>query len=89
MVQVLQAAAEILQLIPVYPVKSINKLGGSCVFPDCVLVPRETTVGQVARTIMGDIPIAIIEGIGSIKIADDDTIDIGKNDILSFKVGTK
>jgi ribosome-binding ATPase YchF (GTP1/OBG family) len=86
-VQVLQAAAQVLNLVPVYPVRSISKLGGTSVFPDCVLVRKETTVGQVARMIMGDIPIAAIEGIGSVKVADDDIIDVGKNDILSFRVG--
>lgn len=86
-VQVLQAAAEVLDLVPVYPVRNIHKLGGTTVFPDCVLVRKGATVGQVARNIMGDVPIAAIEGIGSMKIAEDDIIDVGKNDILSFRVG--
>lgn len=88
-VQVLQAAAEVLELVPVYPVKNINNFGGDKVFRDCVLLRRGTTVVEAAKKIMGDVPLAAIEGIGGVKIAEDVEIDIGKNDILSFKVGRK
>lgn len=86
-VQVLQAAAEVLDLVPVYPVKNIHNFGGADVFRDCVLLRRGTPVGEVARKIMGDVPLAAIEGIGGVKVSEDVTIDIGKNDVLSFKVG--
>lgn len=86
-VQVLQAAAEVLQLVPVYPVKNIHNFGGAEVFRDCVLIRRGTTVGEAARKIMGDVPLAAIEGVGGVKVAEDVPIDIGKNDVLSFRVG--
>lgn len=88
-VQVLQAAAEVLQLVPVYTVKSIqNFTGGSDnhVFKDCFLIKKGTPVGKVVRTIMGDVTIAAVEGIGGIRVSEEDTIDVNKNDILSFKI---
>jgi ribosome-binding ATPase YchF (GTP1/OBG family) len=88
-VQVLQAAADILGLIPVYPVKNIHNFGGQHVFRDCVLVPKGTTVGAVAKRIMGDIPIAAIEGVGGSKISDTQPVDIGRNDIFCFRTGPK
>ena len=47
---------------------------------------KGTSVTAVARKIMGDVTIAAVEGVGGIKISEDDTIDKGKNDILSFKI---
>uniref|UniRef100_A0A060SZK4 ARAD1C01408p n=1 Tax=Blastobotrys adeninivorans TaxID=409370 RepID=A0A060SZK4_BLAAD len=89
-VQVLQAAADLLHLVPVYPVKNIHNFGGTSVFRDCVLLRKGTTVGQAARKILNaEVTIAAIEGVGGVKVAEDDTIDVGKNDILCFKVGPK
>lgn len=86
-VQVLQAAAEVLELVPVYPVKNIHNFGGAEVFRDCVLMRRGTTVGEAARKIMGEVPLAAIEGVGGVKVAEDVKIDVGQNDVLSFRVG--
>ncbi|ODV79174.1 P-loop containing nucleoside triphosphate hydrolase protein [Suhomyces tanzawaensis NRRL Y-17324] len=83
-VQLLQAAAETLDLIPFFPVRSMNFNGE--VFRDCVLVKRGTPVILVARKIMGEVTIASIEGVGGNRVSEDDTVDVGKNDILSFKV---
>lgn len=89
-VQVLQAAADLLHLVPVYPVKNIHNFGGTSVFRDCVLLRKGTTVGQAARKILNaEVSIAAIEGVGGVKVAEDDTIDVGKNDILCFRVGPK
>ncbi|KAI3402704.1 hypothetical protein KGF56_004585 [Candida oxycetoniae] len=90
-VQLLQAAAELLQLVPVFPVRNINSFGGGsgggdAIFRDCILVKRGTPVVSVARKIMGDVTIAAIEGVGGMRVSEEDTVDIGKNDILSFKV---
>ncbi|CAI5760174.1 unnamed protein product [Candida verbasci] len=88
-VQLLQAAADLLHLIPVYPVRNIHNFTGNSndyVFRDCILVKRGTTVIQVARKIMGDVTIAAIEGVGGVKIGEEDIVDKGKNDILSFKL---
>ena len=84
--QLLQAAARLLDLVPVFPVRNIHTFGsGLGVFPDCVLVKRGTQVGVVARRIMGDVTIAAIEGVGG-RVGEEDTVDAGKNDILSFRV---
>ncbi|CCH43338.1 putative GTP-binding protein [Wickerhamomyces ciferrii] len=88
-VQVLQAATEVLQLVPIYTVRNIQSFTGSNgtnVFRDCTLIRKGTPVSKVARQIMGDVTIAAIEGIGGVRVSEDDTIDVGKNDILSFKV---
>lgn len=88
-VQLLQAAADLLELVPVYPVRNINSFTGGSgdnVFRDCVLIKRGTPVINVARKIMGDVTIAHIETVGNIKVAEDDIVDKGKNDILSFKL---
>lgn len=88
-VQLLQAAADVLGLIPVFPVRSIHNFTGSSgeyVFRDCVLVKKGTPVISVARKIMGDVTIAAIEGVGGVRIGEEDTVDSGKNDILSFKI---
>ncbi|KAK4113877.1 P-loop containing nucleoside triphosphate hydrolase protein [Canariomyces notabilis] len=91
-VQVLSKAAEILGLVPVFPVRNITTFGSGAsdskyVFRDCVLVKKNSTVGDVARKIMGDAPIAYIEGVGGIRVAEDQIVSVGKNDILSFRVG--
>lgn len=88
-VQVLQLAADVLNLIPVYTVRNITSFtgaSGQSVFRDCTLVQRGTSVGSVARQIMGEVTILLIEGVGSVRVSEDDTIDLGKNDILSFKI---
>lgn len=91
--QCLSRAAELLQLVPVFPVKSIHSLGGAgqhgseAVFRDCVLVKKGTTVREVARKVMGDAPLAYVEGAGGVRVAEDEVVEIGRNDVLSFKVG--
>ncbi|KAL2119561.1 hypothetical protein VTJ04DRAFT_6522 [Mycothermus thermophilus] len=90
-VQVLSKAAELLGLVPVFPVRNITTFGsgGSSreVFRDCVLVKKNSTVADVARKILGDAPIAYVEGVGGIRVAEDQIVEVGKNDILSFKLG--
>jgi len=95
-VQVLSRAADLLGLVPVFPVKNIHTYGSSgnaggggstAVFRDCVLVKKNSTVADVARKVMGDAPIAFIEGDGGRRVAEDHVVTVGKNDILSFHVG--
>lgn len=81
--ETLQASAEVLGLIPVFPVKNFSKLD----FRECVLLKENTTAGSAARKIMGDVPISAIETYPGIKISETDEITSGHNDILSFKVG--
>lgn len=88
-VQLLQAAADVLELVPVFPVRNMNNFTGGSgdnVFRDCVLVKRGTPVINVARKIMGDVTIALIEGVGGMRVGEEDLVDRGKNDILSFKL---
>ena len=95
-VQVLSRAAALLGLVPVFPVRNIHTFGsggigqgaeGGPVFRDCVLVRKGSTVADVARKVMGDAPIAFVEGVGARRVAEDQVVEVGKNDILSFHVG--
>ncbi|KAH8893417.1 P-loop containing nucleoside triphosphate hydrolase protein [Thozetella sp. PMI_491] len=91
-VQVLSKAAEILGLVPVFPVRNTTTFASGAgeakvVFRDCVLVKKNSTVADVGRKIMGDAPIAYIEGAGGIRVAEDHIVSVGKNDVLSFKIG--
>lgn len=97
LVQVLSRAAELLGLVPIFPVRNAHAFGSSGtgsesagsgpVFRDCVLVRKGTTVRDVARKIIGDAPLAFIEGPGGIKIGEDEVVGVGRFDVLSFKLG--
>ncbi len=85
-VQVLSKAADLLGLVPVFPVRNVTTFGSGAtdskaVFRDCVLVKKGSTVADVARKCMGDAPIAFVEGIGSTRVSEDDTVTVGKNDV--------
>lgn len=90
-VHVLSKAAEILGLVPVFPVRNMTTFGsgasgdGKVVFRDCVLVKKNSTVADVARKVVGDAPIAYIEGAGGLRVAEDQLVGVGKNDV-SFHV---
>ena len=85
-VQVLSKAADLLGLTPVFPVRNTTTFGSGAndskfVFRDCVLVKRGSTVADVGKKIMGDAPIAYIEGVGGIRVAEDQLVGVGKNDV--------
>ena len=85
-VQVLSKAAEILGLVPVFPVRNSTTFASGAsdskvVFRDCVLVKKNTTVADVGRKIMGDAPIAYIEGAGGMRVGEDQIVAVGKNDV--------
>lgn len=85
-VQALSRAAELLGLVPVFPVRNINGFGSgaageNAVFRDCVLVKKGTTVKECARKIMGDAPLAYVEGAGGVRVSEDETVSVGKNDV--------
>ncbi|KAK6864344.1 P-loop containing nucleoside triphosphate hydrolase protein [Apiospora arundinis] len=90
-VDVLSAAAKLLGLVPIFPVRSTATFSSGsdtkAVFRDCVLVKRNSTVGEVAKKVMGDVTIAYVEGIGGTRVSEDDIVAVGKHDVLSFKVG--
>lgn len=89
--QVLSRAADVLGLVPVFPVRNIGTFGSgeagagggekAAVFRDCVLVKRGSTVGDVARKIMGDVPIAFVETVGGVRVGEEDEVGVGKNDV--------
>jgi ribosome-binding ATPase YchF (GTP1/OBG family) len=87
-VQVLSRAAELLGLVPVFPVRNVSSFTsgntGNEVFRDCVLVKRGTTVAEVARKVMGDAPLAYVEGAGGVRVAEDDLVGVEKNDVSLF-----
>ncbi|TKA65479.1 putative GTP-binding protein [Friedmanniomyces simplex] len=94
--EVLTRASEVLGLVPVFPVRNIASFGSgdgggagerAAVFRDCVLVKKGSTVGDVYRKVMGDAPMAYVETVGGVRVGEDDEVGVGKNDILSFKVG--
>lgn len=77
-----------------FPVRNIQTFsagagggGTGPVFRDCVLVKKNSTVGEAYRKIMGDAPLAYVETTGGIKVSEEDIVAVGKNDVLSFKVG--
>lgn len=85
-VQVLSKAAALLGLVPVFPVRNISTFssgmaGSDAVFRDCVLVKRNTTVADLARKIVGDAPLAYVEGVGGIRVSEDDIVEVGKHDV--------
>ncbi|KAK5136521.1 hypothetical protein LTR08_002865 [Meristemomyces frigidus] len=93
--QVLTRAAELLGLVPVFPVKNVATFGsgggmmgdvGQPVFRDCVLVPRGSTVRDVYRKIMGDAPLAYVEAVGGVRVGEEDEVGVGRNDV-SFCAG--
>lgn len=93
-VQVLGRAAEMLGLVPVFPVKNVGTFNGGnagssseAVFRDCVLVKKNTTVAECARKVIGDAPLAYVEGAGGVRVSEDAIVSVGHYDILSFKVG--
>lgn len=89
--QVLSRAAEVLGLVPVFPVRNIGTFGSgeagaaggerAPVFRDCVLVKKGSTVGDVYRKVMGDAPLAYVEGVGGVRVGEDDEVGVGKNDV--------
>lgn len=83
-VQVLSRAAQLLGLVPVFPVRNIHTFASGsadALFRDCVLVKKGTTVKDCANKIMGDAPLAYIEGSGGVRVSEDEVVTIGKHDV--------
>lgn len=94
-VQVLSRAAELLGLVPVFPVRSIHGFGAGgqgaaaqAAFRDCVLVKKGSTVGDVYRKVMGDAPLAFVETVGGVRVGEDDLVAVGKNDVSTSLVSS-
>lgn len=45
---------------------------------------RNTTVRDAAKKVMGDVAIAYIEGVGGVRVAEMDIVEVGKNDVSDF-----
>jgi ribosome-binding ATPase YchF (GTP1/OBG family) len=94
-VQVLSRAAELLGLVPVFPVRNATTFaagggsgadaGSAPVFRDCVLVRKGATVRDVARKVIGDAPLAYVEGAGGVRVGEDDLVGVGKCDVSSSR----
>ena len=90
-VQVLSRAADILGLVPVFPVRNVGTFtagtntasdgGNAPVFRDCVLVKKGTTVRSIASKVIGDAPLAYVEGAGGTRVSETEVVDVGKNDV--------
>ena len=93
-VQALTRAAELLGLVPVFPVKNAHMFaasgamtsgeggsGSGPVFRDCVLVKKGTTVREVARKTVGDAPLAYVEGPGGVRVSEEEVVGVGKYDV--------
>jgi hypothetical protein len=42
---------------------------------------RNSTVGDVARKVMGDVPINYVEGVGGTRVSEEDIVAVGKHDV--------
>ena len=101
--QVLSRAADMLGLVPVFPVRNVHGLGAGMtatatvtagqqqggnapVFRDCVLVKKGTTVKECARKVMGDAPLAYVEGAGGVRVSEDEVVGVGKFDVSSISL---
>lgn len=38
-------------------------------------------MGDVARKVMGDVPINYIEGVGGVRVSEDEIVAVGKHDV--------
>lgn len=93
-VQVLSRAADLLGLVPVFPVRNVStfssgQAGSNAVFRDCLLVKKGTTVAEVARKVMGDGPLAYVEGAGHVRVSPDDQVAVGKHDVSAYPPALK
>lgn len=44
---------------------------------------RNSTVGDVARKVMGDVPISYVEGAGGVRVSEDEIVEVGKHDVCA------
>ena len=42
---------------------------------------RSSTVGDVFRKVMGDVPLAYVETTGGVRVGEADIVAVGKNDV--------
>lgn len=49
---------------------------------------RNSTVGDVARKVMGDVPIAYVEGAGGTRVSEDEIVSVGKYDVWHYSPST-
>lgn len=43
-------------------------------------------MGDVARKVMGDVPISYIEGVGGTRVSEDEIVAVGKHDVRSIVI---
>lgn len=49
---------------------------------------RGSTVADVAKKVMGDAPVAYVEGAGGIRVSEDEIVEVGKHDVSSDYVSS-
>jgi ribosome-binding ATPase YchF (GTP1/OBG family) len=87
---VLSRVAKLLGLTPVFLTKHLNfaTSNDAKVFRDCVLVKKGSTVGDVFKKAMGDVPLAYAEAFNSslnaVRVSEDEIVAVGKNDVRSL-----
>lgn len=42
-------------------------------------------MGDVARKVMGDVPISYIEGVGGTRVSEEDIVAVGKHDVSQIR----
>jgi hypothetical protein len=47
---------------------------------------RNSTVGDVARKVMGDVPINYVEGVGGTRVSEEDIVAVGKHDVSTHSL---
>jgi hypothetical protein len=51
---------------------------------EILICSRNSTVGDIARKIMGDVPIAYVESSGGVRVSDDEIVEVGKYDVRAL-----
>jgi ribosome-binding ATPase YchF (GTP1/OBG family) len=85
--EVLSRVAQLLGLTPVFLTKHLNfaTSNDAKVFRDCVLVKKGSTIGDVFKKAMGDVPLAYAEALNAslnaVRVSEDEIVAVGKNDV--------
>lgn len=43
-------------------------------------------MGDVAKKVMGDVPISYIEGVGGTRVSEDEIVEVGKYDVCALSI---
>ena len=68
---------------PALPTNALASSAKGYMFRDCVLMPRGATVKDVARKVLGDAPLAYVEGPAGVRVGEGDVVVKGSRDVSS------